>query len=293
MEDKYFLLIDNPENNFVKNVNVISDLLWGDYPRKEVFLSVVIITYKRLKLVKEAIESVCCQKEVSYEWEIVVMDNNPQEEELYEYISQLGNRKIRYYRNRQNIGHEGNVNRGIELAVGKWVALLHDDDLLTADYLILIEQYISACSNWRKPLAYIRANHLQFANKCELPVYSSKREIENKLYIKRELWVETLLRGYGPTFVNSCGSLVLRSAFIEIGGYSEKLNPIGDSTLGLILMKHGYSIYQTEQVIGFYRQGQNLSVRKETLLSLIEADYYLRESGCTICRISRYKNVSC
>lgn len=275
--DKEFYSVEHPENNFLKYGNVESDLLFGKKPESPVFLTIVIITYKRPEMIKRAIQSVCNQKKVHYTWEIVIMDNDPDNQKLYDYIEGLHNDRIRYYRNRINLGHEGNVNRGIELASGKWVGLLHDDDLLTPDYLVLIEQYIKACSGWSYPLAYIRAKHLMFTQESELPEYKDKRTIEKNFFIKRELWIESLLRGCGPTYVNSCGSLVNRKAFMEIGGYNEKLNPIGDATLGLIFMKHGYSIYATEQVLGFYRQGKNISLEKETLLSLIEADFYLRE----------------
>ncbi len=282
MIDKKFFTVEHPENNFLKYADVESELLFGEEPKSAIFLTIVIITYKRHELLKKAIQSVYNQGKVSYEWEIVLMDNNPEEEELLPYIESLqddGIRpdSIRYYRNRQNLGHEGNVNRGVELAKGKWVALLHDDDLLAPDYLVLIEQYIKACSRWKYPLAYIRTKHLQFIEEKELPDYGERKKIENSFFIKRELWVETLLRGFGPTYVNSCGSLVNREALFKIGGYNEKQNPIGDATLGLMFMKQGYSIYATEQVLGFYRQGENLSVKKETVLSFLEADFYLRE----------------
>lgn len=277
MTDKKFFTVEHPENNFLKYTDVESELLFGKEPETPVFLSIVIITYKRYELVRKAIKSACDQEEVSYAWEIVLMDNCPEEEELLPYIESLHNDKIRYYRNKRNLGHEGNVNRGIELAAGRWIALLHDDDLLTPDYLVLIARYIKACSGWKYPLAYIRTRHLQFMDEKELPDYKERKRTENPFFIRRELWVETLFRGFGPTYVNSCGSLVNREAFLKIGGYNEKQNPIGDAVLGLTFMKQGYSIYATELVLGFYRQGKNLSVKKETVLSFLEADFYLRE----------------
>lgn len=277
MIDKTFSTVEHPENNFLKYADVESELLYGKESENPVFLTIVIITHKRHELLKRAIMSACNQEPVSYAWEIVLMDNNPDETEVLPYVESLQNNRIRYYRNKKNIGHEGNVNRGVELAKGKWVALLHDDDLLTPDYLVLIEQYINACSKWRHPLAYIRAKHLMFMEESELPHYSKRKKIENSFFIKPELWAVSLFRGVGPTFVNSCGSLVNRKAFLEIGGYNEKLNPIGDATLGFIFMNYGYSIYATKQVLGFYRQAGNLSNNKETVLGFIEADFYLRE----------------
>lgn len=43
--------------------------------------------------------------------------------------------RLTYYKNEANLGLFGNWNRCIELAKGKWVCLLHSDDLLMPNYL--------------------------------------------------------------------------------------------------------------------------------------------------------------
>lgn len=280
MIDRFNSLIKETKNNFVKCSHIESELLWGDtsgviHP----WISVIIITYKRPDYFKQAFESVLRQQDVSYPWEILVMDNNPEETELLGYIAKKNNRKVRYYRNKKNLQHEGNINRGAELARGEWIALLHDDDLLAPDYLILIEQYIKACANWKKPLAYIKASYIEFQKIEEVldEQQFENRNIEKKASIKPELWIETLIRGCGLTYINSCGSLIHRNRFFEIGGYNDELNPIGDSTLGLIFMEKGYSICPAKRVLGFYRQGDNTSSKKETVLNFLEADTQLRD----------------
>ena len=63
MIDRTCYVIDHPENNFLKIENIESELLWGNvYPSertskspKEMFLSVVIITYKRVDMVRQAL----------------------------------------------------------------------------------------------------------------------------------------------------------------------------------------------------------------------------------------------
>ena len=277
MKELDFNYICSPHNNFKKTLGVVSDLLWGEENRMiSPLVTILIITNSRPTLFKEALNSVICQEHVEYPWEIVVMDNNPQESRVLSIVKELDNGRIRYYRNQRNIGHEGNINRGVELAKGTWVAILHDDDLLVPNYLTLIYKYVKACENWKKPLAYIRARHLLCTedSKC---INSKSTTIEPKVFIRPELWCESLLRGTGTTFVNSCGSLVNRNYFIKIGGYNQELYPIGDATLGFIFMNKGYSVYASERILGYYRQGSNESIKMSTVISFIEADYQLRE----------------
>ena len=51
--------------------------------------------------------------------------------------------KLRYYKNVQNIGLFGNWNRCFQLACGKWVVLLHDDDLIFDDFLLKTVYYLN------------------------------------------------------------------------------------------------------------------------------------------------------
>lgn len=43
--------------------------------------------------------------------------------------------KITYYKNKRNLGLFGNLNQCLKLAKGKWVCILHDDDILLPNYL--------------------------------------------------------------------------------------------------------------------------------------------------------------
>lgn len=65
------------------------------------------------------------------------MDNNPERgcetEKLM--MSYSNNPMISYYKNADNLGMVGNWNRLFTLAKGKYVVMLHDDDLLLPTFL--------------------------------------------------------------------------------------------------------------------------------------------------------------
>ncbi len=129
------------EDNFMKHKDVISQLVFenGVTGDRQPLVTVAIPAYKRPGLLRDAVDSALCQ-EGFRDFEILIVDDYPSEDqEMQEYLSQLANTetdiKIRYYRNQRNMGMGGNWNRCIKLSRGEWVVLLHDDDMMCADYL--------------------------------------------------------------------------------------------------------------------------------------------------------------
>ena len=125
------------KNSFKEIKSTESILLWGDpnaIPDAEI--TICIPTYKRPKLLEEAIKSAVNQ-DTNIPYRIIVVDNddNFENNENLNIINKFNNKKISYYKNSKNIGMYGNINRCAELALTKWFALLHDDDLLKSNYI--------------------------------------------------------------------------------------------------------------------------------------------------------------
>ena len=265
-------------NNFERIKDIPSRLLYGIVPKHSVFLTIILITCQRFGYFTEAVASILKQKKVDFVWDIVVMDNDADFENTQKqtWISSLHCKRIRYYKNTQNLGHEGNINRGAQLTDAVWISILHDDDLLADNYLQLISQYIKACANFKKPLAYIRPRHLYFKDRSEIVKNGFARDIEHTRWIRPLTMAECLVKGCGPTYINSCGTLIRRDVFLEAGGYDKSYDPIGDAVFGLSLMQN-YTVIASGRVLGFYRRSQGASMKKETMLRLLQADYDLRE----------------
>jgi glycosyltransferase involved in cell wall biosynthesis len=79
-----------------------------------------------------AIDSVLAQSYTDFEL-IVVDDNSP--DETAEIVARCRDPRIRFYRNVTNLGPEGNWNRCLELARGRYFKLLPHDDMLLPDCL--------------------------------------------------------------------------------------------------------------------------------------------------------------
>jgi len=90
-------------------------------------ISVITITYNRAKFLPEAIESV--QAQTFSDWELLIIDDcstDNTKEVAEKYIAE--DARIKYFRNDENMKISKSRNRGLELAQGKYVAMLDSDD---------------------------------------------------------------------------------------------------------------------------------------------------------------------
>lgn len=93
-------------------------------------LSFCIPTYKRAECVKRAVMSIL---EInSQHIEVVVVDNNSQDN-TEQIINSLNDDRVSYYKNQNNMGGVRNLVRTIQLAKGKWVFTLSDEDIVVKD----------------------------------------------------------------------------------------------------------------------------------------------------------------
>jgi len=95
-------------------------------------ISVCIPTYRGAIHLDAAIESVLNQDFTDLEL-IVIDDNSP--DNTYEVVSQYQDPRLRYLKNPSNLGPEGNWNRCLTEAKGKYFKLLPQDDILSKDCL--------------------------------------------------------------------------------------------------------------------------------------------------------------
>ena len=269
-----FERIDLNTDSFAKTRGVRSDLLFGDPEIAQApFLSVVIPTFRRDDLLREAIESVRSQAPVPFAWETLIVDNTPLDAEgqtpALRLVREIGDPSILCYHNRENIGSGYNWNRCAELARGEWIVFLHDDDLLLPHALRNIGRQIGA-DRGSRPLGYLYARRSEF-NGTERPAPS----VQARRYPAERLTrFGVLISGCTGAGAPTCGTAILKKAYMETGGVNYDFGPSADEVLCYQIMKH-YGVVLSDRVLGAYRWGENESLRPETLLQMIRADELL------------------
>lgn len=278
---------ESPEYDAVyENNNVISHKLWcSSNHSAEPWLTIVIPTYHRLDLLKDALRSIQCQKPVMYAWDVIIVDNDAYDgtkNEVQEYIETIGVLPITYYRNDKTLLAGSNMNLGVSLAHGKWVSILHDDDMLASDYLERIEKMIRYTSrNSRKKLGWISGNQavvrytsreMEDSNQRvdhALKDYSIRTN-KNRNDLLPVYRCELPITGNVGALAPTTGTTFLKDAFIDCGGINEKISISADLILVYKIMKK-YRVYRTVIPLGYYRWAVNQS--REQLYT-IERDLF-------------------
>ena len=252
--------------------SIVSDSMYGVIDNNiEPCISVLIPTFNRGASFREALESAICQKSVDLAWELLVVDNTPLDESgttpALHLIQKMEDNRIQYYHNRENIGSGYNWNRGVQLARGKWVCFLHDDDVLCSVGLFHSATITRRKENLRKPLGYIHARRLDFTGD-----FDENEARKHDMPYERELTrAGALIHGHTRTGAPSCGTTILKEAYLRTGGINYGYGGTADAVLGYQIMKD-YTVLESGKVLGGYRWQENDSLRKSTILNLVEAD---------------------
>lgn len=110
-------------------------------------VSICLLTYNRAKWISKTIETILNQSLSNFE--LIINDNfsSDETESICREFMKYDNR-IRYYRNKRNLGLTGNYQAAFDRSSEKYVAFLHDSDLYDQDLLRhwvdALERYPSA-----------------------------------------------------------------------------------------------------------------------------------------------------
>ncbi|MBW4330268.1 glycosyltransferase [Stakelama sp. CBK3Z-3] len=242
-------------------------------------LSIAIPTFRRQKLLKEALASALGQ-DLEQQIEVVVIDNDPASTGAAADDITLNpdNRRLRYFVNAENIGMFGNWNRGIELARGEWFAILNDDDLLDPDFA-------------RRMLAVLTGRGAPDALICRKRMLDERAEgsFTGKEDALTALLRQAMFRGrrwrpitarhlfWGNVIGNSVG-LVCRTADLRtIGGFDPDDYPSADYYVHARLAT-SYRLGQVSKVLASIRVAENESMKQETLYGFLRTGYRMQQA---------------
>ncbi len=176
---------------------------------KKPFFSIAIPTYNRPDDLKSAIKSLLMQNFADFE--IVISDNS--DNKISEKVCKSFNdKRIKYSRNKSNIGFARNLYKAIKRTSGKYVFLFGDDDLvLKSDSLLNIYNLFH-----ENHYGYIRIKFLYHKNMDHLFDFNKTPENAIKVLEKRSSSIETLHFMYKHNFSMISGNIFLNSNSFSI-----------------------------------------------------------------------------
>lgn len=243
--------------------------------------SIVIPTYKRATLLKEAISSALCQKTDSI-FEVLIVDDDPSESarsDSQKIISLFNDFRIRYYQNKTNLGCFENMNQCVKLARFDYIVMLHNDDILYDNYLSTIECVLRKNKN----IDMILPDEAVFVNerKVKKTGYQKINNYINKFtnlaghpikITQSDFFIHNIAGG--PT-----GVLFKKNKAIEAGLFDNTHYPVADY---YFLCKYAslFNVYMITNELSEYRQKDNITLSDGVFPEIFKQSLKLQKALC-------------
>lgn len=257
---------------------IASELVWetgrsGPSPRA----TIAIPTYKRFDTLLEAIASATAQTGTEPP-DIVIVDNEghgAKPSAVQKRMGKVGECRVRYYINPQNLGMFGNWNRCIELAETPWLTILNDDDLLRPDFL---ERSFAALARLSAPDGIVCRKGVR--DRRAEPPTQTRQDFRQRLnsVIGRMLGQMAFRNGvlpidakrlfFGNFIGNGAGFLFRKEAALELGGYDPKEWPAADF-LFYVRMAQERGLFLLDEELADVGLGDNESLSPEVLFRFV------------------------
>ncbi len=205
-------------------------------PAPPPLVSVAIPAYKGAAFIRTTIESVLAQTLTDFEL-IVIDDGSP--DATADIVASFPDARIRLLRNPHNLGPQGNWNRCLAEARGKYIKLLPQDDLLAPDCLAQQAAVLDADVDERIALVFC-------ARRIVLPdgrTLMRRRYPAHTGLLDGQAVINRCVRG-GTNLIGEPGcGLYRRSLSERIGGF-DAINPyVVDLDYWFRLLRHGQAYY--------------------------------------------------
>ena len=233
---------------------------------QKAMVTVAIPVYNGERFIKQAIDSVLNQ---TYKHFVLKIFDNCSTDCTLEIINSFNDKRIKYIKNKKNIGMLPNWKKALDSATTKYVALLFSDDFYKPMFL---EKTIIAFES-NPEMAIVSAGAEIYNIRNELVIRSRKRSkigiFSSKEYYK---YIYTLKEVPPPS-----ETILLNKAVKEVKGYDIKnLNWTVDTDLYLKIAKAGYKAYHLEDILTCRRSWEGNSAKSiSSTYKNIEDQYYL------------------
>jgi glycosyltransferase involved in cell wall biosynthesis len=174
--------------------------------------SVMIPAYNCTRYLRQTLQSVLSQAPGLEKMHIEVVDDHSTIDDPESLVKSVGGGRVAFYRNPQNLGAVANFNNCIRRSRGRWVHILHGDDLVEPGFYRAME----ACMNQHPNAALLAARSHHMDDGGVVRVTSPRVPVlESFTTQPRPLFLGNHLR--------TPGVVVCRSFYEQHGGFLESL----------------------------------------------------------------------
>lgn len=202
-------------------------------------LDVLLPYYGDVALMQAAVHSVLAQTD--QDWRLTVVDDGT-EAGVPEWFAGLGDPRVRYFRNEQNLGVTGNYRKCLGLAEHEYLVFMGTDDIMLPNYLATIRKVLAA----HPGVAMIQPG-VEVIDSAGSPSSTLADGVKRRLYAPKDQGLHvmggeqlavSLLRGNWLYFPSICW----RTDAIRTAGFRDNLEIIQDLALIIDLLQAGESM---------------------------------------------------
>ncbi|MGI5140106.1 MULTISPECIES: glycosyltransferase family 2 protein [unclassified Streptomyces] len=215
-------------------------------------LDIMLPHYGDTGLMQAAVHSVLDQTDK--DWRLTVVDDG-REEGVPEWFDSLGDSRVRYLRNEQNLGITRNFRKCVELVESTHFTMLGSDDLLMPTYVETIRAAVEAV-----PDAAIYQPGVEVIDEHGNPSTSLGDEVKRRLYAPKNDGRRLELSGE-PLAANLLGgnwlyfpSICWRADAVKSVNFREDLSVIQDLALIIELIQRGEKLVVDPAPVFRYRR---------------------------------------
>lgn len=233
-------------------------------------LSIAIPTYKRKHLLFETLSSIQ-NNNLKNNVEIIIVDNDHQgNEDLSSHIMEhFGSLNPTYYRNTHNLGMVGNWNQCLKLAKGKFITILHDDDLIKENFIAEVIFELEKKAPQTQFIAFQTSVLDQRIDRHDIKSAHSNNDDVSKISIL-DLFFMNFFHG-------TLAIIFEREKSLEIGGFQDSWYPISDYEFWCRWASQVGALSLKNKDIALYRIAENESMKEETRQLFSSQSFKLRQ----------------
>lgn len=205
-------------------------------------ISLCIPTFNRAYYLEQTLRSIALQTKKPFE---VIIIDNASTDITRSVVRKFHKFGFRYIKNKTNIGMIENWNKGLRLAKGTYISILHSDDLIAPTWIEYWQKTIA-----RKKADFYTSSHViidKNNNPRLLNRYFSHETIISKPEVIKKLWS---LGIPGPVLTGA--SLFSRKIIEKIGYFNPKFKTEADIPFSLAVCQN-YSLFFSNQILFAYR----------------------------------------
>lgn len=220
-------------------------------------ISVLMCMYNETK--KELNDSINSILQQTYSnFELIVIDDNPSNEELYNQLKKYSDNRIKIILNEKNLGLVNSLNKGLSFCNGQYVARMDADD-------------ISRATRLQDELLYLQSNNLDMIGSFVETIDENDKTIKSIMrFPEKGNQISRFMR-WGSCICHPTW-LLKREVFLELHGYRNAPH-CEDYDFILRAISHGYKVGNIPKVELSYRIRQSGISRSNEIEQFLIRDY--------------------